>query len=134
MSTLEIKGGTPLCGSVQAVGNKNAVLPMIAAALLTHEPVVLENVPDIDDVHTMLAIAAEFGMSVEWDADRRWLRLCAAELHHAEIPPELCRKIRASVLVVGPLLHRLRTPGYAFLRAGKTRCHGRDKRSLYLYR
>ena len=109
MNTLEISGGIPLSGTLSAVGNKNAVLPMIAASLLTREEVVLENVPDIDDVRTMIAIVGRFGVHVDWDPEQRRLQLCADDLQEGRVADDLCRRIRASILMVAPLLVRLGT-------------------------
>lgn len=102
-----IEGGIPLNGEIEIFGNKNAVLPMIAASLLTEEPVVLENVPEIDDVYTMLEIVQRLGVLVDWDKKKRELTLCAETLTESRIAPELCSRIRASILVLAPLLVRL---------------------------
>jgi len=106
MNSLEIHGGIPLGGTLQAAGNKNAVLPMIAAALLTDEPVVLENVPDIGDVRTMVAMAEGLGAEIAWSKDARELCIRAADLDPDGMPMELCSAIRASILFVAPLLAR----------------------------
>jgi len=105
MSQFVIRGGTPLCGEIRASGNKNAVLPMIAAALLTDEEVVLENVPEIRDVESMLEILSHVGADISRTGDELVIR--AANLSHSEIPLELCERIRTSFLTVAPLLHRL---------------------------
>jgi UDP-N-acetylglucosamine 1-carboxyvinyltransferase len=106
MQLLKIKGGRPLCGTVRAAGNKNAVLPMIAAALLTEKKVVLENVPDIGDVRSMLDIAGSLGTEIRWDKDSRILELQAANLCSAEPPRTLCSDIRAGILFAAPLVYR----------------------------
>ena len=100
-----IHGGRPLEGEIRASGSKNAVLPMIAAAMLTDEEVVLENVPSIRDVDVMLEIAAVLGAEVSRVGDRVAIR--AANLDQQELPFELCERVRTSVLFVAPLLHRL---------------------------
>ncbi len=100
-----IRGGRPLEGEIVASGSKNAVLPMIAAALLTDEEVVLENVPSIRDVDVMLEIAGAIGAEVSRLEDRVTIR--AANLIDAPLPAELCERVRTSVLFVAPLLHRL---------------------------
>ena len=105
MSRFVIRGGRPLEGEIRASGSKNAVLPMIAAALLTDEEVVLENVPSIRDVDVMLEIAGEIGAEVSRLGDRVTIR--AANLRDAPLPAELCERVRTSVLFVAPLLHRL---------------------------
>lgn len=106
MSTLWVKGGRPLNGRIAAVGNKNAVLPMIAAALLTEEEVRLSNVPEIEDVGVMLDLAASLGVSVERDRAGRTVSLRAAGVDCGELPKTLCREIRAGILFAAPLLHR----------------------------
>jgi UDP-N-acetylglucosamine 1-carboxyvinyltransferase len=105
MSRFVIRGGRPLSGEVRISGNKNAVLPMIAAALLTRDEVVLENVPDIRDVDSMLEIAAHLGVEIEREGST--LRLRAARIEQDEVPWELCEKTRTSFLFVAPLLHRV---------------------------
>jgi UDP-N-acetylglucosamine 1-carboxyvinyltransferase len=106
LDVLRITGGVPLSGTVAAAGNKNAVLPMIAAALLTDQPVVLENVPGIGDVGTMLAIAAELGADVMHDRDGNQVTITARDLKTSELPAGLCSEIRAGVLFAAPLLFR----------------------------
>lgn len=105
MSRFVIHGGRPLEGEIRASGSKNAVLPMIAAALLTDEEIVLENVPSIVDVDVMLEIAGYLGAEVSRLDDRVTIR--AANLTPCDLPPELCERVRTSVLFVAPLLHRL---------------------------
>jgi UDP-N-acetylglucosamine 1-carboxyvinyltransferase len=100
-----IDGGQPLSGRVTAAGNKNGALPILAACLLTHEPVVLENVPRIRDVETMIALIADLGADVEWTAENE-VRVHAADLRSHELDAELARRIRASFLLAGPLLAR----------------------------
>jgi len=104
MSRFVVHGGRPLGGEITASGNKNAVLPMIAAALLTDEEVVLENVPEIRDVGSMLEILDHLGASVHREPGRVSIR--AADLRETEIPWELCEKTRTSILMVAPLLYR----------------------------
>ena len=104
MSRFVIRGGQRLSGEITASGNKNAVLPMLAACLLTDEEVVLENVPGIRDVDSMLDILAYLGAEIAREGST--LRVRAANIRENEIPRELGEKIRTSVLVVGPLLSR----------------------------
>ena len=104
MSVFEIEGGVPLRGTVRASGNKNAILPMVAACLLTDQPVELTNVPDIADVRVMLEVARELGATVERDGER--LRIHAASIRTSEISRDLCNRVRTSILFVAPLLHR----------------------------
>jgi UDP-N-acetylglucosamine 1-carboxyvinyltransferase len=105
LSRFVIHGGRPLEGEIRASGSKNAVLPMIAAAMLTEEEVVLENVPSIRDVDVMLEIAGVMGAEVSRLGDRVTIR--AANLNDQTLPRELCERVRTSVLFVAPLLHRL---------------------------
>jgi UDP-N-acetylglucosamine 1-carboxyvinyltransferase len=105
MQSFVIDGGHPLNGRVRATGNKNAALPIIAACLLTSEPVTLTNVPRILDVETMLALVADVGVETEWLGPGE-LRIHAAETPAHELDEALCRRIRASILLAGPLLAR----------------------------
>lgn len=107
MATLVIKGGKPISGTHRVPGNKNAALPMIAATLLTSEPVTLENVPTITDVTSMLEAAKTFGVKVTRDLAAGTVTLTAAKVKTARIDPALAAKIRTSVLFAGPLLARL---------------------------
>ena len=100
-----IEGGRPLGGTVRASGNKNGVLPVLAACVLTSEPVQLTNVPRIRDVTTMLALLDDIGAEIEWTGVNE-LRIDAAAVHKSELDEELCRRIRASFLLAGPLLAR----------------------------
>src|SRR5918912_2282843 len=100
-----IEGGTALSGTIRAAGNKNGALPILAATLLAQEPVTLENVPRIRDVDTMLELLADLGADVDW-AGANEVRVHAAEVAKVELDEELCRQIRASILLAGPLLAR----------------------------
>ncbi len=100
-----IRGGRPLGGSYTPKGNKNAALPMLAAALLTDQPVRLENVPDIRDVGAMVALLEHLGADVTQPAPGAWEISCARAHGHAP-QQELARDIRASFLLAGPLLAR----------------------------
>jgi UDP-N-acetylglucosamine 1-carboxyvinyltransferase len=102
-----IEGGHPLSGRVTAAGNKNGALPILAACLLTEQPVLLRNVPRIRDVETMLELVAGTGAEAEWVGEND-VRVRAAELVSHELDPELASRIRASFLLAGPLLARLR--------------------------
>jgi UDP-N-acetylglucosamine 1-carboxyvinyltransferase len=105
LESFVIEGGQPLHGRVTAAGNKNGVLPILAACVLTTEPVVLHNVPRIRDVDTMLALIADLGAEVEWVGPND-VRLHAADVRKTELDPELCSQMRASFLLAGPLLVR----------------------------
>ena len=99
-----IEGGNVLSGEVTCAGNKNAVLPMIAAAILTDEPVVLHNVPHILDVDGMLRILSHIG--VETSRSGNDLTIHAKDVTNHAIPRELCAAVRTSFLFVAPLLIR----------------------------
>lgn len=104
MNCISVEGGHPVRGSVTVSGNKNAVLPMIAASMLSDEEVVLRNVPAILDVEIMLAIAATLGVDIVREGGT--LRLRAGNIRTAEIPRELSSRIRTSLLFAAPLLVR----------------------------
>jgi UDP-N-acetylglucosamine 1-carboxyvinyltransferase len=101
-----IEGGRPLYGRIQAAGNKNGALPILAACLLTTERIVLRNVPRIVDVETMLELLADVGAEVEWTGANE-VQLRAAEITKEELDEELCSRMRASFLLTGPLLARV---------------------------
>jgi UDP-N-acetylglucosamine 1-carboxyvinyltransferase len=105
MSEYLIEGGGPVTGTIKASGNKNAALPCLAAALLSDEPVVLRNIPDIEDVQVMLEIYIALGGKVKPAGSNAW-RLVMEDIKTSEIPPEQAKKIRASILFAGPLLAR----------------------------
>jgi UDP-N-acetylglucosamine 1-carboxyvinyltransferase len=106
MDKFIIEGGVPLKGEVTPAGNKNAALPLVAASLLTKEPVVLRNVPHIQDVLVMRKLIESLGVTVE-DLDATTWRLTSRELRPADLNPDLCRRIRASILIAGPLAARI---------------------------
>ncbi len=105
METFQIEGGIPLHGEVTPSGNKNAALPLMTACLLTKEPVVLHNIPDIGDIRTMRNLLESLGVSFEEINSHTW-RLQAGEIHVSDLDPDLCRQIRASILLAGPMLGR----------------------------
>jgi UDP-N-acetylglucosamine 1-carboxyvinyltransferase len=105
MQSLVIEGGRRLSGTVKAAGNKNGALPILAATLLTQEPVSLSNVPRIRDVDTMLELLADLGADVGWTGPNE-VRIHTAEVAKHELDPELCGRMRASFLLAGPLLAR----------------------------
>lgn len=100
-----VQGGHKLSGTIQPSGNKNAALPIIAAALLTEHPVVLQNVPRIRDVETLVELVKSLGVDVKW-AERNTLHIHAKNLEEAHLDPNLCRRIRASILLAAPMLVR----------------------------
>ncbi len=106
MEAFVIDGGRRLGGTVKAAGNKNGALPILAATLLTSEPVTLTNVPRIRDVQTMLDLLDELGVEVAWTGPNE-VRVHAADVSTHELDPMLCARMRASFLLAGPLLSRL---------------------------
>jgi UDP-N-acetylglucosamine 1-carboxyvinyltransferase len=105
MPEFRIEGGLALHGEVTPSGNKNAALPLLTACILTGEPVVFKNVPDIGDVKVMRSLLESLGVSIETIADHTW-RVQASQIHQADLDPDLCRSIRASILLAGPMLGR----------------------------
>ncbi|HEY4348583.1 MAG TPA: hypothetical protein VGM80_13425, partial [Gaiellaceae bacterium] len=114
-----IEGGRPLNGRVRVAGNKNGALPILAACVLTDEPVLLKNIPRIRDVDTMLALLVDLGAEAAWDGDNE-VRVNAAGVSKTEVDEELSDRIRGSFLFAGPLLARyghvlLSPPGGDFI-------------------
>src|SRR5439155_8628975 len=101
-----IEGGRPLYGRIQAAGNKNGALPILAACLLTREPVVLRNVPRIADVETMIELLNDVGAEADWIGANE-VQVHAADVTKQELDEELCSRMRASFLLTGPLLARV---------------------------
>jgi UDP-N-acetylglucosamine 1-carboxyvinyltransferase len=106
MHEYRIEGGFPIKGKITAAGNKNAALPCIAATLLTDEKVTLRNIPEIEDAGVMFKILEGLGASVKKIEKHVW-EVSAQKIDTALIPPELSKKIRASILFAGPLIARL---------------------------
>jgi len=106
MEKFVIEGGVPLNGEVTPAGNKNAALPLIAACLLTDEPIILRNLPQIKDVGVMRRLIESLGAQVE-DLDSTSWRITARDLEPADLDPDLCRRIRASILLAGPMAARI---------------------------
>ena len=107
MAKLVIRGGRTISGTHHVSGNKNAALPMIAASLLTSEPVTIANIPDIADVELMLEVAKGFGVKVTRSPKKRAVTLVSGRIRTARIDPGLAARIRTSFLFAGPLLARL---------------------------
>ncbi|MBA2643184.1 MAG: UDP-N-acetylglucosamine 1-carboxyvinyltransferase [Actinobacteria bacterium] len=105
MQSFVIEGGRPLSGTVRAAGNKNAALPILAATVLASGNVALSNVPRIRDVETMIELLRDIGAEVEWTGGND-VRVDARGVEKTDLDPELCRQIRASFLLAGPLLAR----------------------------
>jgi UDP-N-acetylglucosamine 1-carboxyvinyltransferase len=104
MNKFIIKGGKPLRGTVQVSGSKNATLPILAATLLTDKECILHGVPDISDVHLLLEVLGSLG--AEYSYDHGTLRIQTKQIKTTEVPKELATKMRASILLLGPLLAR----------------------------
>ena len=105
MEKFIIEGGIALNGEVMPSGNKNAALPILSACLLTEEPVVLHNVPNIRDVNDMRKLIASLGVAIEELGENSW-RVTARTVRPADLDPDLCRRIRASILLAGPMVAR----------------------------
>src|SRR5699024_5170062 len=100
-----VKAAGPLKGSVKIDGAKNSALPIIAASLLGTEPIVLEGVPKLDDVEVILKVLESLGAKVKY-LDEHTVEIDSSKLNGYETPYELMSKMRASFLVMGPLLAR----------------------------
>src|SRR3989442_15335324 len=100
-----VSGGRPLKGTIRPAGNKNAALPILAAPLLAEGPCRIENVPHIRDVETMLELLAHLGAAVAWTASNA-VEVNTAGAEPRELDPKLCARIRASILLAGPMLAR----------------------------
>ena len=105
MQSFVIEGGRPLSGTVRAAGNKNGALPILAATVLASEPVTLTNVPRIRDVATMVDLLVDLGADATWTGPNE-IRVDTSGIAKTELDADLCREIRASFLLTGPLLAR----------------------------
>jgi UDP-N-acetylglucosamine 1-carboxyvinyltransferase len=105
---LSIQGGIPLKGEITITGAKNAALPILCAGLLSAEPITLRNLPDLQDVRTILKILAQMGLKVTFPnpEDRSVVILDGSDIHTPEASYDLVKTMRASILVLGPLLAR----------------------------
>src|SRR6266568_4191530 len=103
--SFRVTGGRPLSGTIRPAGNKNAALPILAATLLADAPCRIDNVPRIGDVETMLALLAHLGAEVRWTGDHT-VEIDPAHAAPRELDPALCARIRASILLAGPMLAR----------------------------
>lgn len=106
MDKFVIRGGVPLQGTVTPSGNKNAALPILTACLLTDEPIVLHNIPRIRDVFAMRALLENLGATVIEITKHSW-QIQAGKVRASKLEPELCRQIRASILLAGPMCARI---------------------------
>lgn len=105
MARFKIEGGKTLSGSVTPSGNKNEALPALMACLLTEEPITYHRMPRIGDVLTSCDVLADLGVDVEWHTEES-LTLCAKNVKYKKPDPALCATIRASILLLGPMLAR----------------------------
>jgi len=106
MEKFVIQGGIPLRGEVRPSGNKNAALPLMAACLLTDEPVILHNMPEITDTRNMQNLLQSLGVVVEKIGDSSSYRFTASNIKASDLDPDVCRMIRASILLAGPMIAR----------------------------
>lgn len=106
MDRLLIRGGVPLRGKIQVNGSKNACLPIIASTLLTRDTTIIEEVPDLLDVRTMIAVLEGLGAAVDYRQEQGLLRINSGDLSKTALPADLVGRMRASFLVLGPLLAR----------------------------
>ncbi len=106
MDRILIRGGVPLSGTITIGGAKNAALPLMAASLLSGEPLTLRNLPDLADVRTMAQLLMQHGVAIEAAGGQGALALSARRIASTTAPYDLVRKMRASVLVLGPLIAR----------------------------
>ena len=113
MDKIQIYGGNPLSGTIMIGGSKNASLPVMCASLLTDEPLILGNVPHLADITTMANLLSQHGVEVSLEGHDdneghigRVLSLKAKDINNTTAPYDLVRKMRASILVLGPLLAR----------------------------
>jgi UDP-N-acetylglucosamine 1-carboxyvinyltransferase len=134
MDKMIIRGGAPLRGTVELSGSKNATLPILMAAMLTDEPVLIGNVPRLRDVGTAIDLLAGLGVQARWTGAHE-LQLQAREISSHEAPYELVKTMRASFVVLGPLLARsgrarVSTPGGCAIGARPVNLHIAGIRAL----
>ncbi len=112
MKKFIINGGRPLKGEVKVSGSKNAALPILCASMLSEKEVVLENVPDIDDIHSMIEILREFGAKISFGKNK--VTIDPSKIKKRNAPDEVFKRMRASILTLGALLPRLKEMKIAF--------------------
>ena len=113
MDKIRIRGGKQLSGAIQVVGAKNAALPLMVASLLTEDTLTLSNIPHLADITTLANLLVQHGVQISMDGHApngghtgRVLSLTARDIASTTAPYDLVRKMRASVLVLGPLVAR----------------------------
>lgn len=111
MHTYRITGGTPLSGTVEPITNKNSILKLIPAALLTNQPVTLHKVPKTTDVRVLLTLMKQLGAKVHYFNDGSSVRITAEKINSTLIPPEISQKARATLMFLGPLYGRFGEAG-----------------------
>jgi len=109
MAKLVIEGGRPLSGQIAPIGNKNAILKMMAAAILTDELVTITSVPALSDVKVIMALLVDLGAKVDYQEKQGILQINCKGIKKAVLNPDLAKKLRASNVLIGPLLARLKT-------------------------
>src|SRR5690348_13456687 len=134
MDKIIVHGGAPLHGSIRLSGSKNATLPILMASILTAEPMIISNVPRLRDVATSIELLARLGVETHWRGEHE-LELCAAAIDSYEAPYELVKTMRASFVVLGPLLARggrarVSTPGGCAIGARPVNLHIAGIRAL----
>src|SRR5207245_6316269 len=105
--SFRVTGGRPLAGTIRPAGNKNAALPILAATLLADGPCRIDNVPRIRDVETLLALLQHVGAKVQWYGTNT-VEVDPSGTEPKPLDPALCKEIRASILLAGPVLARFR--------------------------
>ncbi len=105
MEKFLIEGSHPINGNITPGGNKNAALPILAACLLTDQKVTLCNIPDIEDIRTMRSLLESLGVEIRSIDEHSW-EVQASEVRPRDLDPDICKKIRASILLAGPMLAR----------------------------
>ena len=107
MEKIVITGGEPLSGNIKIGGSKNAILPIMATCILTDEPIHLTNVPDLQDIQTMIKVLESLGVQADIsDLNQNKMTVCYKEIDKSIAEYDLVRKMRASILILGPLLAR----------------------------
>jgi UDP-N-acetylglucosamine 1-carboxyvinyltransferase len=112
MAKFSIEGGEPLGGSIRVPGGKNAILPILAASLLTTKPVTIRDCPDLLDVSNMICILEKLGCSIRREGDT--VEVDAALAHRWEMPDSLAKELRSSIFMLGPVLGRFRKARFTY--------------------